>query len=167
MNAYDIVFLFVLVLCGLWTVMVPNLLKSAILLALTSVMLSIVMFSLGSPLAAIFELSVCASLITVVFVSAISLTKPKGREETKVAEVAGFRRFALLPLVLAVIGVVLWKINFQYDAPRVQSIPSADAREWLWNFRRFDLIGQIAILLTGAFGVVVLFKVRGKRETDK
>ena len=38
--------------------------------------------------------------------------------------------------------------------------PVKDVRETLWFVRRFDLIGQILIVLVGVFGVVVLFKTR-------
>jgi len=35
-----------------------------------------------------------------------------------------------------------------------------DVRIILWNLRQLDLLGQIVILLAGAFGVAVLFKER-------
>jgi ethanolamine transporter EutH len=40
----------------------------------------------------------------------------------------------------------------------VQAITGEGVREVLWNQRHLDLLGQIAVLLAGAFGVVVLFK---------
>ena len=77
----DIVILAVLLLTSLWTVMTRSILRSAMGLALTSVILAIVMFRLNSPLAAVFELSVCAGLISVLFVSTISITQPYTTEE--------------------------------------------------------------------------------------
>ena len=65
-----------LLLAGVWAVMTLNLLKSAIGLAVTSAILSLLLFLMDAPLAGVFELSVCAGLITVVFISVISLTKP-------------------------------------------------------------------------------------------
>jgi ethanolamine transporter EutH len=39
-----------------------------------------------------------------------------------------------------------------------------DVRLILWNMRHLDLIGQITILLAGAFGIVALFKEWKKDE---
>ena len=52
-----------------------NLLFAAISLAALSAVLAIMFYQLNSPYAAVFELSVCAGLITALFVSAISLTR--------------------------------------------------------------------------------------------
>jgi hypothetical protein len=38
--------------------------------------------------------------------------------------------------------------------------PAERVADVLWVFRRFDLIGQILVILAGIFGVVVLFKAR-------
>ncbi|MCL6450760.1 MAG: DUF4040 domain-containing protein [Acetobacteraceae bacterium] len=50
-----------------------DLLKSAIALAVASLTLSILFFLMKAPFAAAFELSVAAGLVTVLFVTAISL----------------------------------------------------------------------------------------------
>jgi hypothetical protein len=39
-----------------------------------------------------------------------------------------------------------------------------DARQVLWNIRSRDLLGQIIILLAGAFAVIILF--RGTRKDE-
>lgn len=56
-----------------------DLLQSAILLGVSSAVLSIVFFIANAPIAAAFELIVCAGLITVLFISTISLAR--GGEE--------------------------------------------------------------------------------------
>jgi hypothetical protein len=38
-----------------------------------------------------------------------------------------------------------------------------DVRIVLWHLRPMDVLGQIIILLTGAFGVVIFFKERVKK----
>ena len=52
-----------------------EILFSAIALGVLSIILAIICFKLDSPYAGVFELSVCAGLITVLFVVVISLTK--------------------------------------------------------------------------------------------
>ncbi|MCK5397334.1 MAG: hypothetical protein KAJ33_03710 [Thermoplasmata archaeon] len=56
-----------------------DLLQSAILLGVSSAVLSAAFFIANAPIAAAFELVVCAGLITVLFISTISLTR--GGEE--------------------------------------------------------------------------------------
>ena len=77
----NIALLVLMLIAALWTVMGRSLLKAAIGLAITSAVIAILMFRLDSPLAAVFELSVCTGLVTVLFVSTISLTKPLTREQ--------------------------------------------------------------------------------------
>ncbi|MDO9537180.1 MAG: hypothetical protein Q7J68_02555 [Thermoplasmata archaeon] len=56
-----------------------NLLQSAILLGIASAVISISFFLANAPIAAALELIVCAGVITVLFISTISLTR--GGEE--------------------------------------------------------------------------------------
>jgi NADH-quinone oxidoreductase subunit J len=58
-----------------------NLIKSSISLGIGSALLAIIFYILGAPIAAIFELSVCAGLVTVLLLSAIGMFENK--EESK------------------------------------------------------------------------------------
>jgi len=143
--------------------MTRSILRSAIGLALTSVILAIVMFRLNSPLAAVFELSVCAGLISVLFVSTISITQPYTTEEILKRMKDMFARFRFLPLIILVSGLGLFFVSIKpsINLPAPEAIK--DARVILWNFRGLDLMGQVLILLTGVFGIVILFKERLKK----
>jgi len=159
----DIVILTALLLVSLWTVMTRSILRSAMGLALTSVILAIVMFRLNSPLAAVFELSVCAGLISVLFVSTISITQPYTTEEILKRMKDMFARFRFLPLIIIISGIALAFVNIRpaINLPAPEAIK--DARVILWNSRGLDLMGQVLILLTGVFGIVILFKERLKK----
>ena len=74
-SAIDIILGVTAIISAILAVRFNNLLFAAISLAALSAILAIVFYQLSSPYAAIFELSVCAGLITALFVSAISLTK--------------------------------------------------------------------------------------------
>lgn len=152
-----------LVVFAVLAVMVRNLLKAAVALALTSAVLTMVMFAMKSPWAAVFELSVCAGLITVVFISAISMTRPRTEEETRAKRKERIRRFAYLPVVLVLtFTALLWfawtRMDFNIFIKTAAAGPSV--REVLWNTRQLDILGQIIIILAGVFGIVVLFKER-------
>ena len=147
-----------LVLAAAWTVMTARLLRSVIGLAVTSMILTIIMFKLNSPLAAVFELSVCAGLISAIFISCISLTQRLTDEQAATKQKERFSKFWLLPVILVLAGVALYQVHIPLDF-HLQAAPSeSDVRNIIWNLRHLDLIGQIVILLAGAFGVVALFK---------
>ncbi|HBC86211.1 MAG TPA: hypothetical protein DCZ94_04580 [Lentisphaeria bacterium] len=191
----NIILLILLTVASLWAVVKGSLVKSAIALAAASVILSILMFRLASPLAAVFELSVCAGLITVIFMSVISLTKPMTHFEENVMHSSRIRRFWLLPVILIVAAIILVKLDVSWDkmirkAPSASRISSAqaiqnapldeeqvmliedrqrdakDVKHVMWNTRRLDILGQVLILLAGVFAVVVLFKYKPDRLSN-
>lgn len=166
-DATIIVLILALLTAGLWTVMTSDLLRSAIGLALTSAILTLILFVLGGPLAAVFELSVCAGLITVVFISTISLTKPETAAIVAADRLRRLLRFVFLPVILAVVGWYVSAANLHpvHLAPPAPG-PGADVRHMLWFARRFDLVGQILVILAGVFGVVVLFKKRDDADKE-
>lgn len=159
----EIIIIISLVAFALWTIVTRSLLRSAIGLAAVSAILTIIMFSLSAPYAAVFELSVCAGLISVLFVSTISLTHGQTKQEILDHMRERLRRFWYLPFIILILAVILFyanlKFNLQLPSPEVET----DVRRILWGSRQIDLIGQIIILLTGVFGVVVLFKERFKK----
>jgi len=143
--------------------MASNLLKSAIALAFASAILTVVMFMLGAPLAAVFELSVCAGLITVVFISAISMTRPRTKEENIVKARERRKRFIYLPFLLvfvfAALTLAAWK-SVDLGTVLKPGLSELKLQDVLWNRRQLDILGQIIIILTGVFGIAVLFKER-------
>jgi NADH-quinone oxidoreductase subunit J len=116
-------------------------------------------------LAAVFELSVCAGLITVVFISTISLTKPRSREEQAVLARRRIKRFIYLPVILLAVTIVLLVLKpyISFGLMSQNSGPEAPVEEILWNVRKNDMLGQIIIVLAGVFGVVILFKGRDRK----
>jgi len=159
----NIVILIGLVCAALWTVMTRSLLRSAMGLALTSAILTIAMFRLNSPLAAVFELSVCTGLISVVFISAITLTHPLTQTEVIEHMKARMRRFWYLPFLVISIGIILSFVRIKFNLPLPGAEAETDVRNVLWGLRKTDLLGQVVLLLTGVFGVVILFKESNKK----
>lgn len=158
--------LFILIIllgASLWTVMTRSLIRSAIGLALTSVFLTIIMFRLNSPLAAVFELSVCAGLISVLFVTTISLTHPLSHQQVLQHMKDRLARFWYLPVLIIVLGMLLFALKLTPHVALPAPEEVKNVRSVLWDIRRIDLIGQMAILLAGVFGVVVLFKEKVKK----
>lgn len=162
--ALMLVLLILMIISALWTVMGRSLLKATIGLALTSAFITILMFRLDSPLAAVFELSVCVGLITVIFVSTISLTKPLTNKDVIRLSVERKKRYWYLPVIMAIVGAALLFVRAPADMPVNISPQTVNVREMLWNFRQLDLFGQIILILAGAIGVVMLFEEKRRDE---
>jgi NADH-quinone oxidoreductase subunit J len=153
----SILILFALVLAALITVMTPRLLGAIIGLAVTSAMVSIVLFRLNAPLAAVFELSVGAGLIPAIFLSVIGMTQRLTPEAVSLRRKEKLRIYWVLPIIVILVGVALTQIHFVVQP--AAAVPGAeDVRTVMWNLRHMDLLGQILILLGGSFGMVVLVK---------
>lgn len=158
----DIILLIMLLVAALWTVMSSRIVRAAVGLAITSVILSIIMFQLKSPLAAVFELSVCAGLIFVIFIITISFTQRISKEMLIIRKKEIFSKFWYLPIILIVVGIVLGRFKMPVDFALPPVAGEQDVRNVLWNVRHLDLLGQIIVLLAGAFSVVVFFKEEKK-----
>ena len=158
----NLIILIAMTLSALWTVMSRSLLRAGLGLALTSAILSTVIFRLNSPLAAVFELSVCAGLISVIFITTISLTQPLTWPEIYDHARRRFRRFWLLPLILIAVVILYLTLKIKFDLTYPPAEVESDVRNVLWYLRPLDLVGQLTVLLAGAYGVVVLFKERKK-----
>ena len=158
MNALDVIMIAAVVIAAFWTVTTTRILRAGIGLAVTSALLAIVLFRLGARMAALFELSVCAGLIPVIFITTISFTRRMRPEDVSRARREGLRRYWYLPFFmgLAAIPIALTVPGFDFPLP-VQAA-AADVRSVLWGVRHLDLLGQLAVLLAGAFAVVVFFK---------
>ncbi|MCX5726444.1 MAG: hypothetical protein NT030_04570, partial [Candidatus Saganbacteria bacterium] len=133
-------------------------LRAAIALALASVILAIIMFQLNAPYAAAFELSVCAGLIPVIFVSVSSLVHRLPYQEYLRRRQSRIFRFMYLPVAVAAAAFIVYYLStpIVLDLPFKEAVP--DVRDLLWNWRRLDLFGQIMVLMAGAFGVLILFR---------
>ena len=151
-----------LIVSAVLCVLLEDLLKAAIAMAVLSALLALVMFFFDAPLAAVLELSVCAGLITVVFISAISMTKVRTKEEATARIKDRHKRFALLPVFLIVLLCAMLFILW----PRLNALftdyePAAEmaVESGLFESKRLaDLLGQIVITLAGVFGVLIFFK---------
>ena len=144
--------------------MARSLLRAALGLALTSAVLSIIMFRLDNPVAAVFELSVCAGLISALFFCIITITEPLTPERVRQEAAAKFDRFRYLPAIAFLVWLFLKMINIKMDIAVSAAKEVADVRTILWGSRQLDIFGQIIILLVGIFGIVTLLKEARKHH---
>jgi len=163
MNPIDLILLLMLAGFACMAVFLKDLLRAALSLAFMSAVLAVVLYRMNSPYAAVFELSVVAGLITVLFVSTIALTK----DEEPVKE----SRWPLyvFPLFLVLFGIIdlLVMKGLFSEVPAGYGNVTANFGATLWGIRSMDLIGQIAVIFGGVFGVLALFREKPLTAQDK
>jgi NADH-quinone oxidoreductase subunit J len=162
MEKVDILILIALVISSLMTVTTRSLLRAALSLAMTSAIVTIVLFRMAAPLAGAFEISVCAGLIPVIFITVISITKPLTKAQSEAFKNEKWHKFWVLPVIVLVAAIMLFTMSPVIKFPKVQQELQTDTKQIIWNVRQMDLVGQVAVLLAGAFGILILFKEKKK-----
>ena len=166
MDTVTIVCLALMVIFGVTAAMMQSGIKAAIALGVTSIFLSILLFIMKCPIAAVFELSVCSGLITAIFISTASMTERGSKTEAEEKKTDYNKRFVALPFILIIAGVALATVVILtgFDLNVVNEVPAAEEsfKEVFWNTRQADILGQIIVVLAGAFAVVALIKERNK-----
>jgi NADH-quinone oxidoreductase subunit J len=76
----NIIFLIATMIFIIMAIEMKNLIKASISLGIGSALLAMVFFVLGAPIAAVFELSVCAGLVTILLLSAIGMLEKEESE---------------------------------------------------------------------------------------
>jgi NADH-quinone oxidoreductase subunit J len=150
-----------LVFFSVLAIFLKDLIRAAISLAVASLFLGIIFFRMGASYAGVFEISVVAGLITVLFILTIALTNT-GEEvrESRLANVV----FPLFFVVFVIIDALVMKGLLQ-KIPALPSGPEAGTfGEVLWKGRTLDLVGQIGVILAGVFSVLALFRKRDKHD---
>lgn len=152
-----------LILSSIAAVLVKDLIKAAVALAVASLFLGILFFRMGAPYAGAFEISVVAGLITVLFMLTIALTKTGGDvAESKLATIA----FPLFFVVFLAVDILVTRGLVK----KLTTLPAEPAAgvfgEVLWKQRTFDLVGQVAIIFAGVLAVLALFRKRSKDTDD-
>src|SRR5512136_3130404 len=107
-----------LVIFSVLAIVLKDLLKSAISLAVASLLLGIIFFRMNAPYAGVFEISVVAGLITVLFILTIALTRT-GEEvrESRLVNVA----FPVVFVAFIVIDALVMKGLVQ----KIPALPAA------------------------------------------
>jgi NADH-quinone oxidoreductase subunit J len=147
-----------LVVFSILSVLVRDLLKAAISLATASIFLAVIFFRMNAAYAGVFELSVVAGLITVLFITAIALTRSD--EQVRESKIHKFI-FPLFFLALLIIDVLVMK-KLLGRIPAIGSPETGTFGEIMWKERSFDLIGQIGAIFAGVLAVLALFRPRNK-----
>ncbi len=149
------------VLFSVLAIALRDVLRSAISLAVSSLLLGIVFFKMNAPYAGVFEISVVAGLITVLFILTIALTR--AGDEVRESRLANGVFLLVFVAFVAVDALVMKSLLGKVPA-LAAAAESGTFGEVLWKGRTFDLVGQIAVILAGVFAVLALFRKREKHD---
>jgi NADH-quinone oxidoreductase subunit J len=186
----QILLLIALVIFSILAVLIRDLLKAAISLAVASIFLAIIFFRMNAIYAGVFELSVVAGLITVLFISTIALTKGSSRthsqegeeqnegssveskqsdklvrdetdvRESKVVSIL----FPIFFVLFIIIDIIIMKTLINRLTSAHFPAPAGNFGQVLWGTRTLDLVGQIGVIFAGVFAVIALFRKRDKKD---
>jgi NADH-quinone oxidoreductase subunit J len=156
----QIILLVGLVLFSVLAILVKDLLRAAISLAVASLLLGIIFFRMNAPYAGVFEISVVAGLITVLFMLTIALTKGGAAAESRAARIA----FPVFFVAFAAIDVLVMKKLLARIPALVAPAEAGTFGQVLWSARTLDLVGQIAVIFAGVFAVLALFRKRNDKD---
>jgi len=153
--------LIALVIFLVLAIVLKDLLRSAISLAVSSLLLGIVFFRMNAPYAGVFEISVVAGLITVLFILTIALTK--SGDEVRESRLVNWV-FPVVFVAFIVIDALVMKGLMGKIPALAAGAESGTFGDVLWRGRTLDLVGQIAVILAGVFAVLALFRKRDKHD---
>jgi NADH:ubiquinone oxidoreductase subunit 6 (subunit J) len=153
--------------CAFLAVREKRLLIAALWLALSSALVSWLMYNLGALEVAVVELSVGAGLVTVLFVFAINIAGDETEKQQSIIP-------RPLAWVLIVVGIALlgWMILPALQVGRFMAtleFPAGsieDFRRMVWQERSMDTLLQVVLIFAGVMSVLSLLGSR-KEESEE
>lgn len=144
-----------ILLCGFQVIQTKNLTHSALWLALTSALVSWLIYLLGAYVLAVIELSVGAGVVTILLVFAINIVGDTHQTKQPIIPTP-LAIFIILSAVVMIAGLLLPAEHMlnQYSVDPNSISPA------LWENRYLDTLLQIILIFTCVLGVLSLMEKR-------
>ena len=151
-----------ILICAYQAVRNKRLLVSAMWLAGTSALVSIMMYLLGAYQVAVIELSVGAGLVTVLFVFAINIAGDDPIPNLSFIPKPLARIFSILAIV-----IIGWQIFPMLNFP-IEINQDSGFQQMVWENRKVDLYLQVVMIFPGVISMLRLltddYRSRIKKE---
>jgi NADH:ubiquinone oxidoreductase subunit 6 (subunit J) len=149
-------------ICGYEVIQTKNLTHSALWLALTSALVSWLVYLLGAQKIAVIELSVGAGVVTILLVFAINIVG--NEQETK----KSFIPTSLILFIVVSAIIMIGSLFLPMDNPLNQRANDPGAFSLaLWEHRFLDTMLQIILIFTCVLGVLSLMEKREHLENPE
>lgn len=141
-----------IIVCALQAVISKRMLVTAIWLAGTSALVSLMFYLLGAYQVAVIELSVGAGLVTILFVFAINIAG-----ETPIPARTIIPKTLAWIFVILMIGLVVWQVIPDSILQGVmENIADTGFQQTVWFSRQIDSYLQIMIIFAGVLSMLGL-----------
>ena len=147
---WHIIILIGILFCAFQAVRNKRLLVSAIWLAGTSALVSIMMYLLGAYQIAVIELSVGAGLVTVLFVFAINIAG-----DEPIPDLSFIPKFLARIFVFIAIIIIGWQILPLLNLP-ININQDTGFQAVVWESRKADLYLQVVMVFAGVISMLRL-----------
>lgn len=147
---WHIIILIGILFCAFQAVRNKRLLVSAIWLAGTSALVSIMMYLLGAYQIAVIELSVGAGLVTVLFVFAINIAG-----DEPIPDLSFIPKFLARIFVFIAIIIIGWQILPLLNLP-ININQDTGFQAIVWESRKADLYLQVVMVFAGVISMLRL-----------
>ncbi len=137
------------IICAIQAIRARRLIVSALWLAGTSALLSLIFYLVGAYLVAVIELSVGAGLVTVLFVFAISIAGEESVELRSLVPKALGGALAFLAAVL------LGWLSLPAGASQ-PAVVEPSISDMIWRIRGLDVLVQVVLIFSGVLGLLGL-----------
>ncbi len=147
---WHIIILIGILFCAFQAVRYKRLLISAIWLAATSALVSIMMYLLGAYQIAVIELSVGAGLVTVLFVFAINIAG-----DEPIPNLSFIPKIVAWTFVVLAIFIIGWQILPLLNLP-INLNQDIGFQTVVWESRKADLYLQVVMVFAGVISMLRL-----------
>lgn len=147
---WHIIILIGILFCAFQAVRNKRLLVSAMWLAGTSALVSIMMYLLGAYQIAVIELSVGAGLVTVLFMFAINIAG-----DEPIPDLSFIPKFVARLFVLIAIVIIGWQILPLLNLP-INLSQDVGFQVVVWEARKVDLYLQVVMVFAGVISMLRL-----------
>lgn len=150
---WHVITLLGIIFCAFQAVRNKRLLVSAIWLAGTSALVSIMMYLLGAYQLAVIELSVGAGLVTVLFMFAINIAG-----DEPIPDLSFIPKFLARILVIIAVAIIGWQILPLLNLP-ININQDLGFQTVIWENRKVDLYLQVVMVFAGVVSMLRLLTI--------
>lgn len=143
-----------ILICAYRAMRAARLINVTIWLAVTSALVSVLIYILGAPEVAVIELSVGSGLVTVLFVFSFSITGDTTSDEKSLVP-----HVLVWALVVAVVALLSWLLLPTKELASLASEPNFGTTLWRW--RGLDVVVQMVLIFAGVMGLLGLLSTSG------